>query len=87
VPIFLRYPHVAGAGAGAEAEHDAEAENGAEAEQGALVLKDASALSDEDKQAVERAAHAFTTELEQVMFELYSERDQKGKSAVGGKYK
>ncbi|KAG9313051.1 hypothetical protein JVU11DRAFT_6491 [Chiua virens] len=44
-------------------------------------------LTDEDKQRLQNAADAFALELEQCLFELYSEPDKHGKQGVGAKYK
>lgn len=52
---------------------------------GKLELKEG--LSDEDKTRIEEEAKAFTTELEQCVFDMYCEPDKYGKPSVGPKYK
>jgi hypothetical protein len=44
-------------------------------------------LSDEDKTRLEEEAKVFTAELEQCIFDIYSEPDKHGKPSVGPKYK
>ena len=51
------------------------------------MLKIAEDLTDTEKCHVEESANAFATELEQCVFDLYSEADSKGRPSAGGKYK
>ncbi|EMD38932.1 hypothetical protein CERSUDRAFT_104220, partial [Gelatoporia subvermispora B] len=44
-------------------------------------------LSDEEKEALEHRAKRFASDLEQCMYEIYSEPDKNGKHGVAGKYK
>jgi hypothetical protein len=53
---------------------------------GRLELKEGE-LSDEDKARLEEEAKVFTAEVEQCIFDIYSEPDRHGKPSVGPKYK
>ncbi|KAH7926015.1 hypothetical protein BV22DRAFT_387715 [Leucogyrophana mollusca] len=44
-------------------------------------------INDEDKKRLEEVAKAFATELEQCVFDIYSEPDKHGKQSAGPKYK
>jgi hypothetical protein len=44
-------------------------------------------LTDSEKTALEEAANRFATELEQCVYDIYSEPDAKGKIHAGSKYK
>ncbi len=44
-------------------------------------------LSTEEKEQLEAKAKKFGFDLEQCMYELYSEPDKQGRHVVGGKYK
>ncbi|KAJ6518807.1 hypothetical protein C8R45DRAFT_5653 [Mycena sanguinolenta] len=55
--------------------------------EGALVETKAEELSEEDKARVEDAAKQFATELEQCVYDIYSEPDKQGRPSAGGKYK
>ncbi|KAI0060755.1 hypothetical protein BV25DRAFT_929645 [Artomyces pyxidatus] len=54
---------------------------------GTPTEKKSEELSDEDKSHVETRATAFATELEQCLYETYSEPDKQGKHAASTKYK
>ncbi|KAJ7116022.1 hypothetical protein C8R44DRAFT_555763, partial [Mycena epipterygia] len=70
--IFLRYPHV-------------RAEN---TEEGASVVeKKLEDLTEEEKAKVEEEAKQFATDLEQCVYDIYSEPDKQGKPSAGGRYK
>ncbi|GBE86451.1 Transcription factor bye1 [Sparassis crispa] len=73
--IFLRYPFLQ-----EETHSDDPSEN-------AQPDKKQEDLTDEDKQALEGKAKQFATDLEQCMYDLYSEPDKNGKHGVAGKYK
>lgn len=73
VEIFLRYPIL----------HD-----NYEEEEDIVVDKKREDLTDEERQLLEDRARAFSNELEECVFEMYSEPDAKtGKHVVGMKYK
>ncbi|KAJ7890537.1 hypothetical protein B0H14DRAFT_3081675 [Mycena olivaceomarginata] len=56
--------------------------------EGVLVEKKAGEeLSEEEKARVEDAAKQFATELEQCVYDIYSEPDKRGMPSAGGKYK
>ena len=44
-------------------------------------------LTDEEKEALKERAQQFSTDLEQCMFDLYSEPGEGGRRVVAGKYK
>lgn len=69
--IFLKYPPSLGGG-----------------EEGDSASVDqAKVLTDEEKEKVESEAKLFATELEQCVYDIYSEPDKAGKLSAGGKYK
>ncbi|KAJ6610202.1 hypothetical protein B0H10DRAFT_2061219, partial [Mycena sp. CBHHK59/15] len=70
--IFLRYPHVHAEGA----DEDASA-----------VEKKAEDLTEEEEAKVEEEAKQFATDLEQCVYDIYSEPDKLGRPSAGGKYK
>ncbi|OCH87397.1 hypothetical protein OBBRIDRAFT_759875 [Obba rivulosa] len=70
--IFLRYPFLKGE----EASND-----------DLQPDKKQEELSDEEKEILEQKAERFASDLEQCMYELYSEPDKSGKHGVAGKYK
>jgi hypothetical protein len=70
--IFLRYPHVR-----------TETTDGGPS----VVEKKAEDLSEEEKAKVEEEAKQFATDLEQCVYDIYSEPDKQGRPSAGGKYK
>ncbi|KAJ7091389.1 hypothetical protein B0H15DRAFT_835841 [Mycena belliarum] len=70
--IFLRYPHV----------HAQTEEGGA-----SVVETKVEELTEEEKVKVEDEAKQFATDLEQCVYDIYSEPDKQGRQAAGGKYK
>ncbi|KAJ7708675.1 hypothetical protein B0H17DRAFT_1030445 [Mycena rosella] len=70
--IFLRYPHV----------RTESTEGGA-----SVVETKAEDLSEEEKATVEGEAKQFATDLEQCVYDIYSEPDKQGQPSAGGKYK
>lgn len=77
--IFLRYPVL----------HNDAATNDHEKEEHVVVVADKSLeeLTDEEKETLRERAKRFTSELEECMYELYSEPDKFGKHSVAAKYK
>jgi len=73
VPIFLKYPYV-----------PSESEQGAG---GAVVEKSSEELSDEERARLEESAKIYADELEQCLYDTYSESDKKGRRSAGSKYK
>lgn len=51
------------------------------------VEKKTEDLTDAEKIKVEEEANKFATELEQCVYDIYSELDAKGKTHAGSKYK
>ena len=74
--IFTRYPFLA--------QHDEGDEAG---ERGLQPDKKPEELTLEEKEQLEAKANQFGIELENCVYELYSEPDKSGKPVVGGKYK
>ncbi|KAJ6591535.1 hypothetical protein DFH09DRAFT_1273453 [Mycena vulgaris] len=70
--IFLRYPHV----------RTEDADGGT-----SVVEMKAEDLSEEEKAKVEEEAKQFATDLEQCVYDIYSEPDKQGRPSAGGKYK
>jgi hypothetical protein len=54
---------------------------------GSAVEKKTEDLTEEEKAKVEEEAKQFATDLEQCVYDIYSEPDKQGKSSAGGKYK
>lgn len=73
--IFSKYPNAAG--------------DEAEGEQSASPPSDKKSeeLTDDEKTQVDQNAKAFAIEVEQSIYDIYSEADVKGKVTVGPKYK
>lgn len=71
--IFLRYPHVP---------VDDDVSGGAR-----IVEKKPEDLTEDEKAKVEDAARRFATDLEQCVYEAYSEPDKHGRPSAAGKYK
>ncbi|EGN96781.1 hypothetical protein SERLA73DRAFT_16037, partial [Serpula lacrymans var. lacrymans S7.3] len=73
--IFLKYPHV-------DASETSDGHN-----EGTRVEQNTDSLTSEDKTRLEQEAKDFATELEQCVFDIYSEPDKLGKQSAGSKYK
>jgi hypothetical protein len=72
--IFLRYPYV-------HVDHqDGEGEKPA-------MEKKQEDLTEEDKDKLKEEAKQFAIELEQCVYDIYSEPDKQGHPSAGGKYK
>lgn len=52
-----------------------------------LQEKNLEDLTDNERKALEDRAKAFATDVEQCVYDIYSEPDSKGKPSAGGKYK
>lgn len=77
--IFLRYPVL---------QNDAATSDPEKEEQVVVVTdKPLEEITEEEKQTLRERAKRFTSELEECMFELYSEPDKSGKHSVAAKYK
>jgi hypothetical protein len=70
--IFLKYPNVGSDGT---------------AEEQPASPKRFEELTDNEKSKVEEDANKFATDLEQCVYDIYSEPDAKGKQHAGSKYK
>ncbi|TDL23603.1 hypothetical protein BD410DRAFT_786842 [Rickenella mellea] len=73
--IFLEYPVVKRSDAGDGGEDNEH------------HMTEPSTLTDDEKQEVEHKASAFVAELEECLFNTYSEPDKLGRQSAGGKYK
>ncbi|KAF9454334.1 hypothetical protein P691DRAFT_809892 [Macrolepiota fuliginosa MF-IS2] len=80
--VFFRYPHVRA---------QAEPEGGEEQEKkpgvGGIVWKKLEEMTDEEKEVLTNESKQFAAELEQCMFDIYSEPDRSNAPHAGGKYK
>lgn len=74
IDVFLRYPHV-----------PLSNEEGGQTMK--RIDKQAAELTDEEKTLISEQTHRFATELEQCIYDIYSEPDKQGESHAGGKYK
>jgi hypothetical protein len=74
--VFIRYPHVPLTD---EAEEEGQAVK--------LVEKARAELTDKEKIQLSEQANRFATELEQCIYDIYSEPDKQGEPHAGGKYK
>lgn len=54
---------------------------------GSLQEKNLEDLTDNERNILEERAKAFATDVEQCVYDIYSEPDGKGKPSAGGKYK
>ncbi|KAF8892270.1 hypothetical protein BD779DRAFT_1511945 [Infundibulicybe gibba] len=75
--IFLRYPHVRG-------KRDT-AEGGGDEEN--IIQKPLQELTEDEKGALLEEAKQFAMDLEQCVYDIYSEPDKQGMPSAGGKYK
>jgi hypothetical protein len=73
--IFMQYPYI---------QQDAKAEGKGKVP---MVERKTGELSEEEKTQIRERATAFASELEQAVFETYSEADKNGKAGAGVKYK
>ncbi|KAF4610431.1 hypothetical protein D9613_007039 [Agrocybe pediades] len=80
--VFLRYPN-----AREEAKEESQENKMDVEEEGADVPEKKNELSEEKKQALIDAANQFAGDLENCVFEIYSEPDKNGNPHAGGKYK
>ncbi|KAF7794232.1 hypothetical protein EIP86_005364 [Pleurotus ostreatoroseus] len=77
--IFLRYPIL---------RKDASGDQGGEERQGDVAAqKSPDELTEEEKETLKDRASKFASDLEECMYELYSEPDKFGKHGVAAKYK
>lgn len=76
--IFVRYPFL---------NQPSEGDSDAAPESSLQPDKKSEELSPEEKEQLESKANLFGVDLENCMYELYSESDKAGKQIVGGKYK
>ena len=74
--VFGRYPHVPLTD---EAEEEGQAVK--------LVEKTRADLTDKEKTQISEQANRFATELEQCIYDIYSEPDKQGEPHAGSKYK
>lgn len=84
--VFLRYPHVR-----ILVSDDTDNTNDMERGEGQpatkLVSKKLEELSDEEREALLEESRQFSQDLENCVFEIYSEPDKSGHPHAGGKYK
>jgi hypothetical protein len=78
--IFMQYPYVQKDVKAGEEEEDGE-------RKGPMVERKPEELSEDEKTQIRERATAFASELEQAVFETYSEADKHGKAGAGVKYK
>lgn len=78
--IFLRYPHV-------RVVDPPEGEGEGEGKEIRMVNKPLEEMSDEEKSKLEDEARQFATDLEQCVYDIYSELDKQGNPSAAGKYK
>lgn len=85
--VFLRYPHVRVSASGSDEPPSASAGSIEEQEQSKIVPKKLEELSDEEKDALIKESQQFSQDLENCVFEIYSEPDKSGNPHASGKYK
>lgn len=81
--IFIRYPHI-------KDDDDKIDDNAMEGDgngEGMTVEKKSEDLTDEEKAKLEDKAKKFAIELEQCVYDIYSDHDKQGKATAGPKYK
>ncbi|KXN87405.1 Transcription factor bye1 [Leucoagaricus sp. SymC.cos] len=87
--VFFRYPYVktsVGITAGAEAEGEDVKMEG-EGQVGGIVMKKLEEMTDEENESLTADSKQFAAELEQCVFDIYSEPDKIGSPHASAKYK
>jgi hypothetical protein len=84
--VFLRYPHVRIL-VSDDIDKTNDMEIGERQPATKLVSKNLEDLSDEEKEALLEESRQFSRDLENCVFEIYSEPDKSGHPHAGGKYK
>ena len=84
--VFLRYPHVRVSASGSDEPPPTGVESSEEQDR-KIVAKKLEELSDEEKDALIKESQQFSQDLENCVFEIYSEPDKSGNPHASGKYK
>jgi hypothetical protein len=76
--VFFRYPHV---------RHMEKIEDQGQGEVQSIEPKKLEEMTEEEKEALMNECRQFSIELEQCIFDIYSEPDKNGAPHAAGKYK